>query len=427
MSIFDSYPYSDFHEINLDWLLHLAKDSMGLHLEMVGDKLALKNANDQTVSDVTIGYAIKAWKDQNGNPIDGYFFNAGTAGTTVVFTRGDGTTKAITIPYSVKSAQDVDGKDLEDYVYNLQVAGDKLKITKGDGTIVEISVPYSVKASLDSNGKAIDTYAAALVVDGNNIRLNDSHGNQLSSITVPFATKAAQDSDGDSFQTTYAHAMQAGTSTVKLLDKSGNVLSEISVPVAAHATNAIETVTISGNQLVFTTYGGQSTTITVPFAVKASQDDIGNVIKNTYVADVAQDSQTGELLFKDATGATVATLAITAAAAIEDNYGNTIADYIKQLIVSQNSDYVQVVHGTGVTDTLIIHYAETAWQDTNGHVIKNFYIGRIAIVESPASSGIFYLIAYNGDTPEAELFRIKMISVNYDSVNMDLIITIGGI
>ena len=427
MSIFDSYPYSDFHEINLDWLLGLAKDSMGLHLEMVGDKLALKNANDQIVSDVTIGYAIKAWKDQNGNPIDGYFFNAGTAGTTVVFTRGDGTTKAITIPYSVKAAQDVDGKDLEDYVYNLQVAGDKLKITKGDGTIVEITVPYSVKASQDANGKTISTYAAALVVDGNNIRLNDSTGVQLSSITVPYSVKAAQDVDGDSFKTTYAHALQAGTSTVKLLDKSGNVLSEISVPVATHATNAIETVSISGNQLVFTTYGGQSTTITVPFAVKAAQDDLGNIIKNTYVADVAQDAQTGELLFKDATGATVATLAITAAAAIEDNYGNQIADYIKSIVVSQNSNYVTVTHGDGQVDTITIHYSETAWKDTNGNVIKNFYIGRIAIVESPANSDDYYLVCYNGDTPEAELFRIKLIAVDYDAVNMDISITIGGI
>lgn len=427
MGIFDQYPYTDFHEMNLDFILKLAKDTMGLHLEMVGDKLALKNMNGETVSDVTVGYAIKAWKDNNGNPIDGYLMNVASSGTTVVFTRGDGSTKSITVPYATKALQDVDGKDLEDYVYNVQVSGDKLRITKGDGTATEITVPYAVKASTDANGKDISTYAANLVVDGNNVRLNDSQGNQLASITVPFATKAQKDVDGDDIKTTYAHSLTTGTSTVKLLDKSGNVLSEITVPVATHATNAIETVTISGNQLIFTTYGGQQTAITVPYAVKAQQDDLGNVIKTSYVADVDQDAQTGELVFKDATGGTICTLTPVAASAIQDNYGNDIADYIKSIVVTSNSNYVTVTHGTGTVDTLTIHYSETAWKDTNGNVIKNTYVKRIAIVEAPAGSDDFYLVCYNGDTPEAELFRIKLIAVDYDDINYDLQITIGGI
>ncbi|MEE3415468.1 MAG: hypothetical protein VZR53_08875 [Prevotella sp.] len=426
MGIFDQYPYTDFHEMNLDFILKLAKDSMGLHLENSGKKLLLKNANGETVSQVEVAYAKTALLDDEGNEISTYLVDVSSVGTTLAFVNGKGEIKTVTVPYSVKSSQDPDGKEIEDYVFNIQVAGDKLKVSKGDGTIVELVIPFAVKASQDSNGKAIDTYAAALVVDGNNIRLNDSHGNQLSSITVPFATKAAQDSDGDDLKT-YARAMQAGTTTVKLLDKSGNTLSEIIVPYAAHAANAIETVSISGNQVIFTTYSGQQTAITVPYSVKSSQDDLGNEIKTTYVANVTQDAQTGELVFQDATGGTVATLEITAAAAIEDDFGNTIADYIKQLIVSQNSDYVQVVHGTGVTDTLVIHYAETAWKDTNGNVIKNFYIGRIAIVEAPANSGVFYLVCYNGDTPEAELFRIKLVTVTYDAQNMNINITIGGI
>lgn len=427
MGMFNDYPYTDFHEMNLDFILKLAKDTMGLHLEMVGDKLALKNMNEETVSDVTVGYAVKAWKDANGNPIDGYIMNVAGSGTALVFTRGDGTTKSITVPYATAAAQDIDGKDLEDYIYNVQVSGDKLRITKGDGTAVEITVPYAVKASQDANGKTITTYAANLVVDGNNVRLNDATGTQIASITVPYAEKANKDADGDPIKTTYGHALQVGTTTVKLLDKSGNALSEITVPLATHATNAIETVAISGNQVIFTTYGGTQTAITIPYAVKAQQDDLGNVIKTSYVADVAQDAQTGELVFKDATGGTICTLTPVAASAIEDNYGNDIADYIKAIAVSSNSNYVTVTHGTGDTDTITIHYAEVAWKDTNGNVIKNTYIKRIAIVESPAASGIFYLVAYNGDTPEAELFRIKLITVSYDAVNYDLQITIGGI
>lgn len=186
-------------------------------------------------------------------------------------------------------------------------------------------------------------------------------------------------------------------------------------------------MTISGNQVIFTTYGGAQTSITIPYAVKAQQDDLGNVIKESYVANVVQDAQTGELLFKDATGGTIVSLSPVAASAIEDDYGNTIGDYIKAIAVSSNSNYVTVTHGTGTTDTITIHYSEVAWKDTNGNVIKNTYVKRIAILESPAGSDDYYLVCYNGDTPEAELFRIKLIAVDYDAVNMDLIITIGGI
>jgi hypothetical protein len=427
MGMFNDYPYTDFHEMNLDFILKLAKDTMGLHLEMAGDKLALKNMNGETVSDVTVGYAVKAWKDANGNPIDGYIMNVAGSGTALVFTKGDGTTKTVVVPYATAAKEDVNGKDLVDYIYNVQVSGDKLRFTKGDGTAVELTVPYAIKASTDANGKYITTYAANLVVDGNNVRLNDSTGTQIASITVPYAEKAAKDVDGDAIKTTYGHALQVGTTTVKLLDKSGNTLSEITVPLATHATNAIETVTISGNQVIFTTYGGAQTAITIPYAVKAQQDDLGNVIETSYVADVAQDAQTGELVFKDATGGTICTLSPVAASAIEDNYGNEIADYIKAIAVSSNSNYVTVTHGTGDVDTITIHYSEVAWKDTNGNVIKNTYVKRIAIVEAPAASGNFYLVCYNGDTPEAELFRIKLITVSYDAVNMDINITIGGI
>ena len=112
---------------------------------------------------------------------------------------------------------------------------------------------------------------------------------------------------------------------------------------------------------------------------------------------------------------------------IADVQGKMIADYIKAIAVSSNSNYVTVTHGTGDTDTITIHYSEVAWKDTNGNVIKNTYVKRIAIVESPAGSGVYYLVCYNGDTPEAELFRIKLATVSYDAVTMDLSITIGGV
>ena len=424
--IFDSYPYTDFHEMNLDFILRLAKDSMGLHLDTQGNSLVLKNASEQVVSSVTVTYADKALKDAEGNEITAYIMNVESSGTAVVFTRGDGTTKSIVVPYATKALNDKDDKAIEDYVFNAQISGDKLRITKGDGTVFDLTIPFATKAQTDVNGKGIVTYAANLVVDGDKVRLNDATGTQIASVTVPFATKAAQDSDGSVIKESYASALRADSTTISLIAKDGTVLNSITVPVATHALNAIETVTISGNQVIFSTYDGQTTIITIPYAVKASQDELGNVLKTTYIADVVQDNQNGEIVFKDATGGTVCTLTPVAATAIEDNYGNEIADYIKTIAVSQNSNYVTVTHGTGDTDTIVIHYAEVAWKDTNGNVIKNTYVKREAIVESPAGSGNYYLVCYNGDTPEAELFRIKLVTVVYDDVNYDISITIGG-
>jgi hypothetical protein len=113
------------------------------------------------------------------------------------------------------------------------------------------------------------------------------------------------------------------------------------------------------------------------------------------------------LQFWDAEGNLLVELLPTVNKATHDSYDNLIADYIKQIIVSQNSDYMTVVHGTGTTDTIVIHYSETAWKDTNGNVIKNTYIKRLACIEDVVD-GHYKLVAYNGDTPEAELFRIEI-------------------
>ena len=83
--------------------------------------------------------------------------------------------------------------------------------------------------------------------------------------TAAEATHAATASEAD-------HAASADYATT-----TGNV---------EHADNAIETITIQGDKVRFTTYGGTSTDITIPFATKAQKDDLGNIIKSTYIANV---------------------------------------------------------------------------------------------------------------------------------------------
>lgn len=455
--MYHEYPYTTyFHDI--DKLCRACHDA-GYKLLVDANALKLLNKNDEVVSTVVIHYAETALADIDGKAIKSYIFNASTDTDEIVFTNGDGTTFSLTIPFATKAEKDKLNKDLTDYVYEVQASGDKIQIVKGDSTVTEITVPFATKALTDTNGKDIKTYAATMAVDGDYIVLKDSAGSELARLTAPYAIKAFGDDDGDTFTTTYAATLEAGTTTVILKAKDGNTLSTITVPYAtkastdtngnnfisdyaetivvdgdgkrigleAHdgtrlatitvpfatlatdATNAVETISVVGDQLVFTTYGGQSYSITAPYAVKAQKDDAGNTIKNTYVAAVTNDVQTGKLIFKDATGQTIVEITPTVSRATYDSYNNLIADYVKSILASASSDYVTVTHGDGDTEQITINYATHAWKDTNENVIKNTYIKRLACVED-VNDHHYKLVAYNGDTPEAELFRIELIA-----------------
>lgn len=393
MPIFDQYPHTDFHEINLDFIMQLARQSMGLHLETQGDNLQLKNAAGDIISSLKVTYAGKALNDVDGRPIESYILTGETDATHVIFVKANGERVSLTIPFATKASQDSAGHDLTDYIINASVAGDKIRYTKGDGTVFEITCPFATKAGTDVNGKDLTTYAATLTSESKKLCLRDSQGRLLSQITAEYALEAQSAEEAD---------------------------------LATNATNAIQSVTIDGNQIKFTTYGGTETVITCPYAVKANKDDLGNVIKTTYIASVVNDAQTGKLKFLDAMGNTIVELLPTVDKAAHDSYNNLIADYIKAIAVSAQSNYVTVTHGTGTVESITIHYSEVAWKDTNGNVIKNTYVKRMEIEEDPADSNVFYIIAYNGDTPEAETFRMKLVTVSYDATNMDVNITFGG-
>ena len=424
----NQYPYTDFHELNLDYIMELARQTMGIHLAVNGNRLQLLNAVNEVISTVTVSYASKALTDVNDNPIDSYIMNAGTQDTRVIFTRGDGSKTAIVVPFATKAEYDLSGNAVQDYTYSVAVSGNKLKLTKGDGTYSEITVPFAISALNDSEGKDITTYTASIGTEGNDIVLYDGQNRELDRITVPYATKALQDTDGDNIKSTYGAGLITGTTTVKLMSKNSDTISEITVPYATssgsattagtsdNATNAVQNVTISGDNMLFTTYGGQTFSIQAPYAVKAQKDDLGNNIQSTYVANVINDSTTGELVFLDAGGHEIVTLVPTVSRATNDSYSNLIADYVKTIVANTNSNYVTVTHGTGSTDSITINYSNTAWKDTNGNVIKNSYITELACVED-IQDGHYKLVAYDGDTPKAELFRIDLTVYNAQNAN----------
>ena len=420
--MFHEFPYTNFSEMNLDWLVCMCKKNQGLHLAVVGDYLRLLNANNEVISSVQVSYAEKALTDVHGRDIDAYIFSAGTNGDAIVFTHGDNTITSIVVPYSEKSKYDINHNEITDYVMQVQVAGQKLRITKGDGTISEIVVPFATQSLQDTEGNDIKTYACELTVDGNKLVLRDRAGRVLNEVVPNYAVSASKDEDGDEIVDTYGTTLDTGTTTVVLKNKNGSTLSTITVPysveaghtpnadlatVATDCTNAVESVVVSGDQIIFTTYGGTQTAITSPYSVKSLKDSLGNEIKSTYVANVTQDVNTGALNFLDAEGHTIVTLVPTVDKAIHDSYNNLIADYVKQILVDSQSNYVTVTHGTGAVETLIINYATHALNDINEQAIHNTYITYIECIED-VNDGHYKLVCYNGDVPKAELFRFEV-------------------
>lgn len=447
------YPYTDFHELNLDYILKLCRETMGLHFDQADKYLKLVNQAGEEVSKIKIFYAETALKDDDGNIISTYLIDAGVDGNNIVFDRGNGEIVTLTVPYAVKAEKDTNNVDLTSYVHGVGVSGNKILITFGNGTTYNFTVPFATKAQNDENGKAITTYVAELSTANDKLIVTDGDGTTLAELTIPYAVKALNDADGDAIKDTYGTELTTDTTTVQLRAKNGSIISTITVPYAVKAvtdtegntllgdyaynlavngnkvgleahngttlneitvpfstlsensTNAIASVSVSGDEIVFTTYGGTSYRITSPYSVKALKDSLNNTISTTYVASVTNDPDTGEISFYASDGTLISTLVPTLDSAIHDSYGNLIADYVKEIIVNPQNNYVVVNHGTGDSDTLTINYATHAYKDTYENVIGNTYIRRLAIITDPSDQEK-YLVAYNGEL--SELFRISL-------------------
>ena len=321
--LINKYPYTDFHAVNLDYILKLVRENAGLHLEESGNQILLKTADNTIVSAITAPYAA----------------SAGSANT------------ASSASYAA---------------------------TAGSAS----SATYATSA-----GSAATATNATNAANATKADFATTAGSATSAETATYATTAGS-------ATNATNAVNAQNAAYA--ETTGNV---------EHADNAIESVTLQGDKVRFTTYGGTVTDITIPFATKAQKDDLGNIIKSTYIANVVDDN--GTLKFQDATGATIVSLIPSVTQAVTDSYGNTIADYVKSVSVESGSDYVTIDHGTGTAETLQIPYSDKAWKDTNGNVIKNTYVKRLEIITDP-NDGHKKLVAYNGDNPEAELFRIPV-------------------
>lgn len=324
-NLVNHYPMTNFHELNLDYIITLVRQNGGLHLEASGNQILLKSLDGTTISSITPHYAE----------------TAGHADTAT----------------SANSAT------------------------------------FATSASTASSATTASTAGHALTADS--ATTAGTATTATSATTAGTATEAVHATSADT-------ALTANTATTANTASYAETTGHVE-----HADKAIETITISGNTVVFKTYDGTEYTITMPYAVKALKDSLGNDIKSTYVANVVEDS--GVIKFKDAEGNDITSLTPTSVSATNDSYNNLIADFIKTITVSSNSNYVTITHGTGDTDTILINYSERAYKDTNDNVIKNTYIKSLAMVEDD-NTGHYNLVAYNGDNPTAEIFRLELIA-----------------
>ena len=323
MGIINQYPYTDMHSINLDYVLKLCRENMGLHLEVSGNNILLKTEDGSVISSIVTPYATEA----------------NHAATATSATSAASATNATNAQNAVN-------------------ATNAAHATTADSATTAATATQAASATTAASAQTADYATTA--------------GSANTAATATRATTA-------DFATT-----------------TGSV---------DHASKAIETVVSSGNNLVFTAYDQTTQTVTVPFSTKANRDNSGDVITSKYFANVVDDN--GTLKFSAADGSLKASIPVTSTTATSDSYGNTIGDYVKTITAPNDSNYVTVSHGTGAAETLTVNYSNQAWKDTNGNVIKNTYIKDLDCVEDE-NDGHYKLVAYNGDNPQAELFRTEL-------------------
>lgn len=293
---------------------------------------------------------------------------------------------------------------------HLELSGNQLLLKTLDGsTVSAVTVAYATEAGHAQT--ATNATNATYATNANTASTATNATNAGHALTADSATTAGTATTATTATTagTATEATHATTADTALNANNATHASTADYATTTgsveHASNAFEAVSANGNKTRFTRGDASTVDFEVPYSDKTDKDSQNNKISTTYIASVEDDN--GTLKFKNAVGNVLFSITPSAQTATEDSYGNTIADFIKAIVAPSDSNYVTVTHGTGKVDTLTVNYSNQAWKDTNGNVIKNFYIGSIEIVKD-SNTDHYNLVCYNGDTPRAELFRMEI-------------------
>lgn len=293
---------------------------------------------------------------------------------------------------------------------HLELSGNQLLLKTLDGsTVSSVTIAYATEAGHAQT--ATNATNATYATNANTASTATNATNAGHALTADSATTAGTATTATTATTagTATEATHATTADTALNANNATHASTADYATTTgsveHASNAFEAVSANGNKTRFTRGDDSTVDFEVPYSDKTDKDSQNNKISTTYIASVENDN--GTLKFKNAVGNVLFSITPSAQSATEDSYGNTIADFIKAIVAPSDSNYVTVTHGTGTVDTLTVNYSNQAWKDTNGNVIKNFYIGSLEIVKD-SNTNHYNLVCYNGDTPRAELFRLEI-------------------
>lgn len=299
-NLVNMYPYTNFHDVNLDYILKLVRENEGLYLETVGNLLVAKNAAGSIVSSVTIPYATTAGSADSATSAN-YAATAGAAATAQHAATADTATSATSATEAThaSTADTAVSANTATTAASANYATTAGSATNATNAVNAQTAEYATSTGyVEKAGNGIKTLTSSDA--GIIITLEDGGG---VATTVAKAQKAEKDNLGNTINTTYVASVINDNGVLKFKNASGTVIASIT-PSSQTATeddygnliaSYIKAIAAGSNYLTVTHGDGTTETLTIKYSEAAWKDTNGNVIKNFYAGSMecVEDDDTG--------------------------------------------------------------------------------------------------------------------------------------
>ena len=299
-NLVNMYPYTNFHDVNLDYILKLVRENEGLYLETVGNFLVAKNAAGSIVSSVTIPYATTAGSADTAASAN-YAATAGVAATAQHAATADTATTATSATEATHAA----AADMATTANTATTAASATYATTAGSATTATTATNATNADYATATGTCDhsKYGfEAVGNDGNFQKFTRGDGGSILT-TVGYATKASNDYAGNPIRTTYFAGVINDNGVLKFKDGTGNVIASVtpSSTIASEddygnlIASYIKAIASGSNYLTVTHGNGTTETLTIKYSEAAWKDTNDNVIKNFYAGSMecVEDDQTG--------------------------------------------------------------------------------------------------------------------------------------
>ena len=166
-----------------------------------GKRIGVEAHDGTRLATITVPFATLATDATNA--ID----NVQIVGDQLIFTTHGGVNYSITVPYAVKAQKDDNGNTIKTtYIANVDndAKTGALRFYDALGNVIVTLTPTVTQATEDNLGNVISDYIKAVVADPQSDYVVFTHGDgDTDSITVPYSLRAWKDSLGQPIQNTY--------------------------------------------------------------------------------------------------------------------------------------------------------------------------------------------------------------------------------